>query len=111
MSNKPISFKLIFNRKNELDESGHALIQIRAYKDNAAVFISTGIHIKPEHWDEGKERIVRRSDNHTLNNRINKTIEQLKEIEHKISFSNQAFGVKELISILIVGGVSLLCLI
>jgi site-specific recombinase XerD len=97
MSNKPIKYTLFYNRKGQqLDKEDEALVQIEAYKDGKRVYFSTGIYLKQEHWDIAKEKVVKRNDSHTLNNRITKTIEEYKEIEHQQSFSNPSFGVSDL---------------
>ena len=97
MSNKPIAFKIIYNRKNKLDENGTALIQIEAYKDAKRFFVSTGIYITPEQWDKDKERInSKHLQNTKLNLRIKQTIADLQNIEQKHSYNNQSFSINEL---------------
>lgn len=96
MSNKPIQYKLIYNRKNQLNSKGEGIIQIEAYKDAKRVYFSTGVHVKPEHWDSKKDRIIKRNDSHQLNNRLIKLIEDYKDLEYAQMRDNPSFGVQEL---------------
>ena len=47
-------YKFIYNRKNELNTNGEALIQIRMYLNGINRYYSTGIYLKPSDWDDQK---------------------------------------------------------
>lgn len=96
MSNKPIKYTLLYNRKDQLNSDGEALVQIEAYKDGKRAYFSTGVYLKPEHWDAGKERVIKRNDCHTLNNRMANTIQEYKELEYQHSYLDGSFGIAEL---------------
>lgn len=49
-----VQYKVVFNRKNELNKEGKALIQIRAYHDGQNKYFSTGIYIPPNEWNDKK---------------------------------------------------------
>ena len=45
-------YKFIYNRKNELNTNGEALIQIRMYLNGINRYYSTGIYLKPSDWND-----------------------------------------------------------
>lgn len=96
MSAKPIQYKLVYNRKNQLNSKGEGILQIEAYKDGKRVYFSTGIYLKPEHWDSAKERVVKLNDSHKLNNRLVQIIEGYKSIELDQNRTNTSFSVQDL---------------
>ena len=49
-----VQYKVVFNRKNELNKESKALIQIRAYHDGQNKYFSTGIYIPPNEWNDKK---------------------------------------------------------
>ena len=53
-----IRYRLVFNRKNQLNKQGAALIQVEALLNKRKVYFSTKIYIKPEHWDKSTSLIV-----------------------------------------------------
>lgn len=75
-------YKLVFNRKNKLNKEGKALIQIEIYKDGKRKYISTGIYIKPNEWNEKKKEVTNNNSNYLeINNLLRKTINDLEEYE------------------------------
>lgn len=77
-------YSYIYNRRKKLNSQGTALIQICVYfKNRQRTYISTGIYVRPEEWDN-KNRCIHKNPNsikfnhqiRTLKNRIEK-----KEIE------------------------------
>jgi site-specific recombinase XerD len=58
----------VYNRKNQLNREGEALIQTKVYLSRKSYkFESTGIHVKPEQWDPRKQTIVKHPDKVRLN--------------------------------------------
>ena len=53
-----IRYRLVFNRKNQLNKQGAALIQVEALLNKRKVYFSTRIYIKPDHWDKSTSSIV-----------------------------------------------------
>lgn len=53
-----IYFRLVYNRKKKLNKSGNALIQVEAYRNRKKVYISTGIYVNPQQWDNRHSRII-----------------------------------------------------
>lgn len=48
---------MLFNRRNKLEKSGRAGLDIRITLNRKAYYIGTGIKIFKEHWDEQAERV------------------------------------------------------
>jgi|GEM_PF-4424112 len=49
-----VQYKIVFNRKNELNKDQEALIQIRTCLNGKARYFSTGIYVTPDDWNEKK---------------------------------------------------------
>lgn len=65
-----IRFYFKYNRKNRLNKQGEALVQIVAYTPRSRRdrrFISTGIYLKPEQWDEKNAIIINHPNSAQLN--------------------------------------------
>jgi integrase len=78
-----IRYSLVFNRKGELNQYGEALIQIRAYQTyKGCRFFSTGITVRPEHWDKRNRKINPKHPNHFVyNQRINDQLTKMEVFE------------------------------
>lgn len=76
-----IHFSLVFNRKNKLNKSGEALIQICAYHIGKRKYFSSGIYIKPNQWDLKRLKV---NNNHgdydSLNDQLDNAIRKIKEV-------------------------------
>lgn len=76
-----IHFSLVFNRKNKLNKSGEALIQICAYHIGKRKYFSSGIYIKPKQWDLKRLKV---NNNHTdyefLNDQLENFIRNIRDI-------------------------------
>ncbi len=83
-----IRYSLVFNRKDQLNSYGQALIQIRAYQDKKSRYFSTGIYIEPKYWDQRNKKI---KHNHPTQFVYNKQIlQQMQEMEaFEIKMINQ----------------------
>lgn len=53
-----IRFRLVYNRRKQLNAQGTALIQVEASLQKRKVYFSTRIYIKPEHWDKCTSSII-----------------------------------------------------
>jgi site-specific recombinase XerD len=49
--NKLIRYRLVFNRKHQLNRNGQALVQIELLKDSQRTYFSTNVYLRPEDWD------------------------------------------------------------
>jgi len=66
------SIKLIL-RQNKLDKAGEAPLYIRVIKDRKTKFISLGIKLNPNEWDEDKQIVKKK---HTNSTRLNAFLSQ-----------------------------------
>lgn len=48
-----IKYRLVFNRRNQLNGMGEGLIQIEAYLNARKIYFTTHTYIKPEYWSNG----------------------------------------------------------
>ena len=53
-----IRYRLVFNRRKQLNSSGTALIQIEASLNKQKVYFTSRIYIKPDEWDSRTRTIV-----------------------------------------------------
>jgi len=61
-----IRFRLVYNRKHQLNRNGQALVQVECLQDGKRMYLSTNVYLRPEDWDGVK--VV----NHPLASQINK---------------------------------------
>ncbi len=66
------SIKLIL-RKHQLDNTGHCPLYIRIIKDRKTKFITTGVKLKENEWDEVKQKVKK---NHSNSTRMNASLSQ-----------------------------------
>lgn len=78
-----IYFRLVYNRKKKLNKSGNALIQVEAYRNRKKVYISTGIYVNPQQWDNRHSRIIQHPHSEELNRMLEEFILQLQWEELK----------------------------
>lgn len=81
---RKISYRPIFNRKNQLNTQGKALLQIEAYLERRKVYFSTHIYLTPEQWDNKKKLIKLHPNAEALNYRVSEFIFTLEEKELSI---------------------------
>ena len=66
------SIKLIL-RKNQVDSTGHCPLYIRIIKDRKTKFITAGVKLKENEWDEVKQKVKK---NHPNSARMNASLAQ-----------------------------------
>ena len=81
---RKISYRPIYNRKNQLNVEGKALLQIEAYLERRKVYFSTHIYLTPEQWDEKKKLIKHHPNAEALNYKVREFIFALEEKELSI---------------------------
>lgn len=85
-----IRYSLVFNRKDQLNSYGQALIQIRAYQYKKVRYFSTGIYIEPKYWNKRYKKIKHNHPNQFVYNQ--QILQQMQEMEaFEIKMINQ-FG-------------------
>ena len=78
-----ISYRLVHNRKNSLNDKGMALIQVEAYYKKKKIYFSTHIYVTPEQWDKKQQLIICHPHSEVLNRMLDEFILSLqwKELE------------------------------
>ncbi|WP_394757888.1 tyrosine-type recombinase/integrase [Flavobacterium sp.] len=66
------SIKLIL-RKHQADQTGHSPLYIRIIKDRKTKFITAGVKLKENEWDEAKQKVKK---NHPNSARMNASLSQ-----------------------------------
>lgn len=47
-----IRYRLVYNRKKQLNKQGTALVQVEASLNQRKVYFKTNVYLRPEHWDK-----------------------------------------------------------
>ena len=66
------SVKLIL-RTHQVDQTGHSPLYIRIIKDRKTKFITAGVKLKENEWDEVKQKVKK---NHSNSARMNASLSQ-----------------------------------
>lgn len=48
---KKIKYRIVYNRKKQLDKQGKALVQVEAYLSGKKSYFSTHVYLKPDQWN------------------------------------------------------------
>lgn len=76
-----IRYRLVYNRRKQLNSRGAALIQVEASLNKRKVYLSTRIYIKPEYWDKQTALIIDHPNANDLNAWLYEFILQLETFE------------------------------
>ena len=76
-----IRYRIVYNRKKQLNSRGTALIQVEASLNKRKVYISTRTYIRPEQWEKRTSTIVNHSNAIELNAWIFEFILKLESFE------------------------------
>ncbi|RDB05606.1 site-specific integrase [Runella aurantiaca] len=89
MQSAYVQYKVIFNRKNELNKEGKALIQVRAYHEGKSRFFGTGIYIAPNDWNAKKMQ----PKDPILLRKIEQFLHELKQYEFEVRTKCNSFQI------------------
>ena len=76
-----IRYRLLYNRKKQLNKQGTALVQVEASLNGRKVYFRTNLYLKPEHWDGRRSQVYNHPQADDLNTMLYEFILQLQEIE------------------------------
>lgn len=80
--NKKARYKLIFNRRKKLNNSGEALIELRVTLNRKVYYYSTNIYIEPKQWNGRTEKInAKHQNNIRINRWLQYKIDKLENFE------------------------------
>lgn len=49
-----IRFRLVYNRKHQLNRNGQALVQLECLQERKRMYVSTNVYLRPDDWDGSK---------------------------------------------------------
>lgn len=81
MKIEKIRYRLVYNRRNNLNRQGEALVQIEAYLNRRKLYISTNTYLSPRCWDKTTSQVVNHPQANDLNAMLYEKIIELQGIE------------------------------
>lgn len=76
-----IKYRLVYNRKKQLNSRGTALVQVEASLPKKKVYITTRVYIRPNQWDKSTSSIISHPNAMELNAWIYEFVLQLETME------------------------------
>ena len=76
-----IKYRLVYNRKKQLNKQGTALVQVEASLNQRKVYFKTNIYLKPEHWDKRTSQVCNHPQANDLNAMLFEFLLHLQGIE------------------------------
>lgn len=76
-----IKYRLVYNRKKQLNKQGTALVQVEASLNQRKIYFKTNIYLKPEHWDKRTAQVCNHPQANDLNSMLFEFVLHLQGIE------------------------------
>ena len=76
-----IRYRLVYNRKKQLNKQGTALVQVEASLNQRKVYFKTNVYLRPEHWDKRTAQVCNHPQATELNAMLFEFIIHLQGIE------------------------------
>ena len=76
-----IRYRLVYNRKNQLNAQGTSLVQIEAYLNKRKIYLSTQLYLRPQEWDKATAQVVNHPQSNELNAMLYEKIIELQSVE------------------------------
>ena len=76
-----IKYRLVYNRKKQLNKQGTALVQVEASLNQRKVYFKTNIYLRPEHWDKRTAQVCNHPQANDLNAMLFEFVLRLQRIE------------------------------
>lgn len=76
-----IRYRLVYNRKKQLNKQGTALVQVEASLNQRKVYFKTNIYLRPENWNKNTAQVCNHSQATELNAMLFEFIIHLQGIE------------------------------
>ena len=76
-----IKYRLVYNRKKQLNKQGTALVQVEASLSQRKVYFKTNIYLKPEHWDRRTSQVIVHPQADDLNSMLFEFVLHLQGVE------------------------------
>lgn len=62
-----IRYRLVYNRKKQLNKQGTALVQVEASLNQRKIYFKTNIYLRPENWDKQTSQVIDHPQSNDLN--------------------------------------------
>ena len=76
-----IRYRLVYNRKNQLNKQGTALVQVEASLNQRKIYFKTNIYLRPENWDKQTSQVCNHPQSNDLNAMLFEYVLHLQAIE------------------------------
>ena len=76
-----IRYRLVYNRKKQLNKQGTALVQVEASLNQRKIYFKTNIYLRPEHWDKRTAQVCNHPQANDLNAMLFEFVLHLQGIE------------------------------
>lgn len=76
-----IKYRLVYNRKKQLNKQGTALVQVEASLNQRKVYFKTNIYLRPEHWNKRTAQVCNHPQANDLNAMLFEFVLHLQRIE------------------------------
>lgn len=76
-----IKYRLVYNRKKQLNKQGTALVQVEASLNQRKVYFKTNIYLRPEHWDKRTAQVIVHPQADDLNSMLFEFVLHLQGVE------------------------------
>lgn len=76
-----IKYRLVYNRKKQLNKQGTALVQVEASLNQRKIYFKTNIYLRPEYWDKRTAQVCNHPQANDLNAMLFEFIIHLQAIE------------------------------
>lgn len=76
-----IKYRLVYNRKKQLNKQGTALVQVEASLNQRKIYFKTNIYLKPEHWDRRTSQVIVHPQADDLNSMLFEFVLHLQGVE------------------------------
>lgn len=76
-----IRYRLVYNRKKQLNKQGTALVQVEALLNQRKIYLKTNIYLRPEHWDKQTAQVIDHPQANGLNAMLFEFVLYLQGIE------------------------------
>ena len=76
-----IKYRLVYNRKKQLNKQGTALVQVEASLNQRKVYFKTNIYLRPEYWDKRTSQVIVHPQADDLNSMLFEFVLHLQGVE------------------------------
>lgn len=76
-----IKYRLVYNRKKQLNKQGTALVQVECTLNSRKIYIRTNLYLRPEHWNKECAQVYNHPQSEDLNTMLFEFILYLQGIE------------------------------